>query len=1031
MLIHNAEVTGSLNINNVPFNSGSFSGSFQGDGSQLSGVTGATTASYVEYSNVGNKPALVSGSEQISFNGIVDKPTLVSGSAQITYSELSNIPVGIVSGSTQISFNGITDKPALVSSSAQITYSGLSGIPSGIVSGSSQVSFNGIVDKPTLVSGSSQVTYGGLSGIPTGIVSGSSQVSFNGIVDKPTLVSGSAQISYPDLSNIPNGIVSSSTQITGYNIFATTGSNTFNGAQTITGSIFGSGNLTIDGCITATGQIVAQTINVQQVTSSIVYSCGSNIFGTDISNTQQFTGSMFATGSLRLTGPMVGSSTACFGGNVTTSGCVGIGTPTAATPLHIVTAGLPTIRLTLGSEARCHNINGVNLGRDLQVLPFRHFSVQTGNGIAEGQIVLNAYEDFIVGTGASYTSRLTITPTGIACFACQVCAPVAIFSGCVGIGATSPSARLQVNTSSAGANALQLGVTSQEQYVFETGISGVTNGALVIKDSVTPFTYLTLRGGNVGIGTTCPTRALTVSGKAQLTSTSNTNELYLADACTSIIDNQWIGSIGNNITIGAGGFHRMNISSTGIACFACQVCAPAAIFSGNVTISGGNDLVFRDASNYISSPATDTLRIVTANSERVRITSTGIACFACQVCIPSTAVISGGGNTLILRKGTGTPAIAFAGTSDEATFLVESMSGGGMKWYTSPAGCTLSNAPWNAKFNMDVNGISTFSCQVCAPVAIFSGCVGIGSTTSPTNKLTVLGCQTGTQINTIPVAKFVNTGNEFSKVVIGSDNTNYDGVISMDNNATLANTKLRVYIGNGTGSTAGHSNDQIVLQGNGNVGIGTCNPNAKLTVWTPSTTGLQTALRLNNPFGFDNQNTGAQIIFSQDRSVAEDLKQGIIAVGQQDSGTSATSYMAFYTNNTGLGERLRISSTGIACFQNTVCAPVFIATNSITAQGFNTSIGTVSAATSTWVTIYTISSIQATEGVYNVYAHYNDDGGGMAFTQVLADRTHLREANKSDGTAVSIQLSGRNIQVQQIYGTTVDIQFSILWQKLR
>ena len=38
MLIHNAEVTGSLNINNVPFNSGSFSGSFQGDGSQLTGI---------------------------------------------------------------------------------------------------------------------------------------------------------------------------------------------------------------------------------------------------------------------------------------------------------------------------------------------------------------------------------------------------------------------------------------------------------------------------------------------------------------------------------------------------------------------------------------------------------------------------------------------------------------------------------------------------------------------------------------------------------------------------------------------------------------------------------------------------------------------------------------------------------------------------------------------------------------------------------------------------------------------------------
>jgi hypothetical protein len=219
MLIHNAEVTGSLNINNVPFNSGSFSGSFRGDGSQLSGVTGATTASYVEYSNVGNKPALVSGSEQI-------------------------------------------------------TYSGLSGIPAGIVSGSSQVSFNGIVDKPTLVSGSSQVTYGGLSGIPAGIVSGSSQVTYSG------------------LTGIPTGIVSSSAQVGGYGIFATTGSNQFDGSQAITGSL------------TVTGQVVAQTLNVQQVTSSIVFSSGSNIFGNSLSNTQQFTGSVSVTGSLAVAGAL-------------------------------------------------------------------------------------------------------------------------------------------------------------------------------------------------------------------------------------------------------------------------------------------------------------------------------------------------------------------------------------------------------------------------------------------------------------------------------------------------------------------------------------------------------------------------------------------------------------------------------------------------------------------------------------------------------------------------------------------------------
>jgi hypothetical protein len=117
------------------------------------------------------------------------------------------------------------------------------------------------------------------------------------------LISGSSQVSYTGLSNVPAGIVSSSAQVGGYGVFATTGSNGFNGSQAITGSL------------TVTGQVVAQTLNVQQVTSSIVYSSGSNIFGNSLGNTQQFTGSVSVTGSLTSNGALSGTS-AAFSGNV-------------------------------------------------------------------------------------------------------------------------------------------------------------------------------------------------------------------------------------------------------------------------------------------------------------------------------------------------------------------------------------------------------------------------------------------------------------------------------------------------------------------------------------------------------------------------------------------------------------------------------------------------------------------------------------------------------------------------------------------
>jgi hypothetical protein len=128
-----------------------------------------------------------------------------------------------------------------------------------------------------------------------------------------------------------------------------------------------------------------------------------------------------------------------------------------------------------------------------------------------------------------------------------------------------------------------------------------------------------------------------------------------------------------------------------------------------------------------------------------------------------------------------------------------------------------------------------------------------------------------------------------------------DGSISATGTASTMNYGFSTY---STGNA-------LYIANAGNVGVGTSGPNAKLTVWTPSTTGLQTALRLNNPFGFDNVNTGAQIVFSQDRSTAEDFQQGIIAVGQESPGSSVNAYMAFSTNSTGVSEKMRISAAGL------------------------------------------------------------------------------------------------------------------------
>jgi hypothetical protein len=83
--------------------------------------------------------------------------------------------------------------------------------------------------------------------------------------------------------------------------YATTGSNNFNGNQAITGSLNVTQNITGSNAL-LTGTVTAQTLVIQTITSSIVYSSGSNIFGNQLTNTQQLTGSVTVTGSLGVNG---------------------------------------------------------------------------------------------------------------------------------------------------------------------------------------------------------------------------------------------------------------------------------------------------------------------------------------------------------------------------------------------------------------------------------------------------------------------------------------------------------------------------------------------------------------------------------------------------------------------------------------------------------------------------------------------------------------------------------------------------------
>ena len=75
-----------------------------------------------------------------------------------------------------------------------------------------------------------------------------------------------------------------------------------NGYFDVSGSMYLTGSLFNSGSITTNGTVTAQTLIVQTITSSIDYITGSTRFGSLITNTHVFTGSVSMTGSLSVSG---------------------------------------------------------------------------------------------------------------------------------------------------------------------------------------------------------------------------------------------------------------------------------------------------------------------------------------------------------------------------------------------------------------------------------------------------------------------------------------------------------------------------------------------------------------------------------------------------------------------------------------------------------------------------------------------------------------------------------------------------------
>jgi hypothetical protein len=264
------------------------------------------------------------------------------------------------------------------------------------------------------------------------------------------LLSGTGSVGFTTTGSFTaasSSLSSRTTQIE--SVYATTGSNSFRATQSITGSL------------TVTGQIVAQTLNVQQVTSSIVYSSGSNVFGCDLNSRQTFTGSVNITGSLivNTTGPELQvNNNGVIIGNLLTDNHSITGSLRITGSNVIITGALSGTSATFSGNL---NLQGA-VTRNINFYDSSNTNINAQ--IQYDQIASNSGQ-LLFGTNnaGTFATRLTIANTGAATFSSSISTGTLSLSG----GTIQSSGNYYIGTNNA--NFIQFYTSNQDRMIITSG----------------------------------------------------------------------------------------------------------------------------------------------------------------------------------------------------------------------------------------------------------------------------------------------------------------------------------------------------------------------------------------------------------------------------------------------------------------------------------------------------------------------------------------------------------------------------------
>ena len=823
----------------------------------------------------------------------------------------------------------------------------------------------------------------------TSLVSGSSQINITGTTEYSTF-SSSISTSIGSLSSsVATTTVGTKNRVDSIEAktgsYATTGSNTFIGTENITG------NLTVTGSviISSGSAVYNSSLNLTD-TSSLTLNSGSNLYVYDsgiISGTFKgsVTGSLGINGNVSITGSIVASGTSLVSG----SSQIDITSTTNYTTFS------SSVSSSIGNLSSSVATNTSGLSGRITTIEGRYAT--TGSNTFVGSQVI---------TGSLYITNDMIVQ-GCSCLQNITASAVSIGTNTVMLNTATPAVRFAgISVQDSGSNAGVTGsifwdglcnkwIYSNPSTIGYSGgmlISGPRNTGTIGNESPLTCNVIAKSGGGDHIYDSCIIDdGTTVCVNANLKGSGQVCGLMGTFSCVGIgtqspsVNLEVIGTIASgNADLGWGRFYydtetvKLQASKNGTDAINMSFWTQASGggFAERMRITGGGLIGVNTTTPSAEFQLNKNCDVTIALSNCVGVTSGNRGTLAFYNCATSTVAM-----------------IRAAAVTDNV--------GTELQFHTRPAGCGIAQV-----MTLQSTGIACFSSTLCANYLFSStsvvasntlftgsdirklnndqciffknaagnnevtiagnGNVGIGCTT-PYMPLTVSGCA-GIDRLVINCTTFNSFGEHLQlrgcarfyggqlRLSFGGDDSNYMFLTHNDNDGFLCICRT-VFTGN------------LILAPFGGVGINTSVVTTKLSV----NSGI---------------NTSSANVLSLQQATNGAVKDAVaFGVSIQNGGESTNAADLYVSTATGgaLCERMRITSGGVVCFNNTICAPTFIANGDFNVR--NTSFSTTGNLNNiTWTNTYPSTYNVADIGVQLDGNFYN---GAIRFRTADADNANL------------------------------------------